>query len=764
MFADTEPVRVITTSASARRLLATGVPPVAVDAAAPYRHAAKPVSAADRGGPLLADHAAYVVFTAGSADRPLGVTVSHSAVVNYLSWAAHTYPTARSSTVVGTPLSFDITVTGLFVPLLAGGRVRLGELADQSERPAFLKGSPGHVALLNVLPEDCSPAGHLVLAGAWAPDDELRAWRARHPGVAVTHEYGSVETTVGCLSATEPFDESTPPLLGEPVWNTRAYVLDDRLAPAPLGSAGELYVGGAAVARGYAGRPAATAERFVADPFGPPGSRLHRTGDLVRRDEAGRLVFVGRADDQIQVRGFRIAPGEVEAAITRHSGVLAAAVVRREDQLVGYVVPAGESTVDGAALAEFVATLVPDHAVPSAFVSLPELPTVRGRLNRAALPAPAAGGAAEGAPPRNPTEELVCSVIADVLGVPRIGVDRNFFEAGMDSMKSVRVVSQVRKAGLDIGIADLFAHQTVAALAVGRALPDRSGAGAMADALAGLDPGDLDPFAVLLPIQPKGELPPLFCLHSGVGFSLPYFGLVPHLGPDQPIYGIQAPCVVGGAALPESVEALAAEYVDIIRSVRPTGPYHLLGWSFGGTLAYEMAVRLRAAGEQVGLLSILDAYPRFGVADERGRQDMFAWMLRGIGHDRAELPDRDLTIEDMFEVLRRDDNPMAAMGERRMTAMAELMRHHQVLKTRYAPGRFDGPMQLFVSESPLAGDKHTGEGHTAKARLWDPYFDGPMEVHDVACGHDHMMNPGPLDVIGPKVADALGRHRDGGAA
>ncbi|MCC2274665.1 amino acid adenylation domain-containing protein [Streptomyces sp. ET3-23] len=783
MFAEAAPVRVVTTAGLARRMLATGVTPVVVDGPAVAKASEEPPADVDRPVPLLPAHPAYVIYTAGSAGRPRGTVVEHRSVTNYLAWARETYPSAASDALLASPLSFDISVTGLFLPLLTGGTVRLGELAEgdavAGAGAALFKGTPSHLTLLDVLPDGCSPRADLVLADEPVPADRLQEWRAQHPAVRVVTEFGPTEATVGALSSVvEPGQEAGAGVLplGRPVWNTRAYVLDPWLAPVAPGVTGELYLAGAGLARGYAADPAGTAERFVADPWGPAGSRMFRTGDLAKWDADGLLHHAGRADDQVRIRGFRIGLGEVESVIARQAGVERAVVVAREDvpgdpRLVAYVVPAAGSAVDTAALAGAAESELAHYMAPSAYVVLDALPlTPGGQVDRAALPVPGAAEAAGGTAPRDATEETLHGIVTEVLGVSGFGVEHNLFDAGMDSMKSLRLVSGARKAGLEITIADVFVHQSVEALA-GACRPEpavvepdpapRSGAEVMAEVIgASAELDYADPFSAMLCIKPTGDRPPVFCLHSGVGFSLPYMPLAQHLGEEHPIYGIQAPCVVDFAPLPGSIEEIATDYIRMIKQVRPEGPYHLLGWSFGGTIAYEIAVQLRAAGDEVGVLSVLDAYPRTGVPDDRDEQSLFAWLLEGIGHHRSEFGDRELTIQDIFGTLRRDNSPLAEMGEDRMARMVDLMSHHQTLKSLYAPGRYDGRMQLFVSESPLSDGEQAN-----KVGLWEPVFDGPMDVHHIACTHDDMMGPGPLSEIGPAVAAELDRwhtEREGG--
>ncbi|MFI9644796.1 amino acid adenylation domain-containing protein [Streptomyces sp. NPDC052040] len=782
MFAEATPLRVVTTGGLARRMLATGTTPVVLDGPAVKAASAAPLTDADRQGPLRPAHPAYVIHTAGAGGRPRGVVVEHRAVVNYLTWARDTYRGPGHDTLLATPLSFDISVSGLFLPLVTGGTVCLAELAEEDAvargGAAFLKATPSHLALLDALPDGCSPTRELVLADEPVRAERLDEWRRSHPAVRVVTEFGPTEATVAALSRTvEPGQETGTGLLplGRPIGNVRAYVLDPWLGPVGPGVPGELYLAGDGLARGYTGSPAATAERFVACPYGPPGSRMFRTGDLVRRDEDGTLRHVGRSDDQVRVRGFRVGLREVEWVLAAEAVVGRVAVAAREDRpgdvrLVAYVVPAEGAVVDTTALARAARSALAAYMVPSAFVVLDALPvTADGRVDQAALPAPEATRETAGTAPRDETESVLHDIVGEVLGLPRIGVEQSVFDLGMDSMKSLLLVSGARKAGLDITVADVFVHQSVAELAeicrggpVAATGPEhRSGAEVMSEVLAApTEPDMADPFSAMLCIRPTGSLPPVFCVHSGVGFSLPYLPLARHIGAEHPIYGIQAPCVVDFAPLPGSVEEIATDYIRMIKAVRPKGPYHLLGWSFGGTIVYEMAVQLRAAGEEVGVLSVLDAYPRTGVPDDREEQSLYAWLLEGIGHHRSEFGDRDLTVQDIFETLRRDDSPLARMGERRMAAMVDLMSHHQLLKSRYAPGRYDGRMQLFVSGSPLSDGEHAD-----KAGLWKPVFDGPMDLHRLACTHDEMMSAGPLREIGPAVTAELARwhaENDGG--
>ncbi|MCA1694568.1 MAG: AMP-binding protein, partial [Actinobacteria bacterium] len=341
---------------------------------------------------------------------------------------------------------------------------------------AFLKATPSHLTLLTALPDALSPTGDLVLGGEQLLGETLEHWRQHHPTTTVINEYGPTETTVGCMEyRIEPGTPITPgPIsIGRPTWNTHLYVLDANLRPMPIGAPGELYVAGAGLARGYLHRAGLTAARFVACPFGSPGARMYRTGDVVRWRADGQLEFLGRADEQVKIRGFRIEPGEIESVLVTHPGLAAAAVIAREDQpgmkrLVGYVIPTAGETVDTAELRAYAATTLPEYMVPSAFVTLDRLPlTPNGKLDRKALPAPEWDSAVGYVPPRTATEQILAEIWAQVLGVDQVGVEDNFFELGGDSILIIQVISRARRAGFGLSPRDVFVYPTVASLAAG---------------------------------------------------------------------------------------------------------------------------------------------------------------------------------------------------------------------------------------------------------------------------------------------------------
>ncbi|MFJ8630152.1 non-ribosomal peptide synthase/polyketide synthase [Streptomyces sp. NPDC093568] len=418
----------------------------------------------------------YVIYTSGSTGRPKGVVVEHASVGAYLERAREVYRDASGSAVLHSSVAFDLTVTALYTPLVSGGRVVLSELdehAGAAGQPSFMKVTPSHLGLLEALPEEVSPSGTLITGGEALLGEALASWRATHPDVTVVNAYGPTEATVNCtdyriLPGVEVPSGAVP--IGRPFWNTRAYVLDEWLRPVAPGVAGELYVAGVVLARGYHGRPDLTSERFVADPYGPAGARMYRTGDVARWSGDGQLVYVGRVDDQVKVRGFRIELGEIQAVLMSHPDVARAAVIVREDRpgdqrLVAYTVADGVSEEE---LRAHAAAHLPAYMVPSAFVALDALPlTPNGKLDRRALPAPDHGQeAAEGRAPRTPQEDILCTVFAEVLGVDAVTIDDDFFRLGGHSLLATKLVSRIRTVlGAELPIRQLFETPTIAALA-----------------------------------------------------------------------------------------------------------------------------------------------------------------------------------------------------------------------------------------------------------------------------------------------------------
>jgi thioesterase domain-containing protein len=587
---------------------------------------------------------------------------------------------------------------------------------------------PSHLAALAsaVGVDRLMPAKSLVLGGEAASaqlvGDLIQGGRP------VFNHYGPTETTIGVATA-----RLSSGALGSPIANTRFYVLDDFLNPVPVGVTGELYVAGAGLARGYVSRPGLTAQRFVASPS-DAGERMYRTGDLARWTPDGEIAFAGRADEQVKVRGYRIEPGEVEAALLAHPSVLQAAVIARESVLVAYVVAAGE--VDD--LREFAGARLPEYMVPSSVVVLAELPlTAAGKLDRSALPAPdhsgAAGGLAEGRNPATVLESVVSQAFADVLGVTSVGVDDDFFRLGGHSLLAVTLVTRLQEKGVAISVREVFATPTVGGIVGGLGLS------ALGDSLG-----------PLLPIRPDGDQAPIFFVHPGAGLSWCYRPLTRFIPDGIPLYGLQAAGLDGTTEPFGTVAEMAAAYVQRIRSVQPDGPYHLLGFSFGGIPAQEIAVQLQAAGETVAELVLMDSFPAVpppgestGAAPESAEEP--APESDGIGSE-ADLQSTAARFrEEVGEVLR-------GISDEELLLIARVFRNNTALRRAHRPRVFDGDV-LLLSAGVRREDKNPDQS------LWAPYVRGEIAEFALPCGHSDMMLPDLLRQAWEIIAEQRAARR-----
>ncbi|MFF9027203.1 amino acid adenylation domain-containing protein [Streptomyces iakyrus] len=1120
-----------------------------------------PVAApAERPGP---DDLAYIMYTSGSTGSPKGIGVTHRNVAE-LATDPRWRTDAQRRVLLHSSPAFDASTYELWVPLLTGGTLVIGPdgdldlhaLADTIVRQRVT--GLWLTSSLFTLVAESMPACLAAVLQVWTGGEAVsphavRAVLAACPGLVVVNGYGPTETTT--FAASWPVDalpaDATSVPIGRPMANTRLYVLDPDLRPVPPGVVGELYIAGTGLARGYAGQAGLTARRFVADPFGKPGTRMYRTGDLVRWTADGALDYVGRGDDQIKLRGFRIEPGEVESVLLRHPAVGQAAVLVREDRpgdprLVAYVVPDPEAAehdetaeqdqvqdwqgiyeslyatptaafgedfsgwnssydsapipleemrewrretvarvrrlrprrvleigagtglllsrlvrdaqeywatdfspavvetlrahvacepqlrervrlrvlaahetgdlpeghfdtvvlnsivqyfpsaeyllrviesamrllvpggalflgdvrdlrlhrmltsaalarkvhdrhdraslrraveralvmekellvapelftvlgghVDGlagarvevkrgtfaneltryrydvtlfkdggtpltsarempvvawddatglagldealrrvrsplrvtgvpnerlaedaaveaaihehdqevpgdapplAAMDELAARLglaahvtwsadpcrldvvftepdpacpvvdlyrprsplatgtpltrwvrapltaraagalvgsvrehvlrqLPEYMVPGAVVPLSRLPLTRnGKLDRSALPAPDLDSGLDGRAPRLPQEELMCELFAEVLGLPRVQVDDDFFQLGGHSLLAARLKARIRAAfGVDVGLRALFET------------PTPSG---MAGRLRTADTGD--GYEVMLPLRPRGEREALFCVHPGGGISWSYAGLLKHLAPERPVYGIQARGLGKPGPRPDTLEAMAADYADEIQQVQPAGPYHLLGWSFGGVAAYAVAVELRRRGERVGVLAVVDACPGWkGLThddvpelDEEDLHEHLTYLVGLVDESFALGEGERLTFERTKEILRQRGSALANLGEEQLRAIMEISANNTRLLIDYRPERLAADLLL------LTADDQQEPSRTHRA--WTPYVEGRIERHALPGEHGTLLNrEASLEAIGRLVGEKLAAYTDG---
>lgn len=452
------------------------------------------------------DSLAYVIYTSGSTGVPKGVLVTHRGLANYLSWARTSYAADRAHTTgTGSALfssvAYDLVVTALFVPLLTGRTLHIlpedlspGRLGQELARHApydFLKLTPGHLELLTQQLTDqerATLAGTLVVGGEKFPADLAAQW----PHTRLINEYGPTETTVADATYQVRGGEVGQSLpIGRPAPGTSAHVLDERLQLTPTGVPGELWVGGDQVARGYLGRPAQTADRFRPDPFGPPGSRLYRTGDICRLRPGGSLDFLGRCDDQIKIRGHRVEPAETQVELARHPDVLTCVVALRDGYFTGYVVPRPGRLPAAQELKGHLACSLPAHMVPSLFVTVETIPlTPNGKVDYAALPAPRQKSEEDKPQPAGAPDERIAHAWRSVLSLDEVGAHDSFFDLGGDSLHAVALVGTLRESGVDLEVQDVFEHPTIAGLAALASQRPEAAADQTVRPFALLDPAD----------------------------------------------------------------------------------------------------------------------------------------------------------------------------------------------------------------------------------------------------------------------------------
>jgi amino acid adenylation domain-containing protein len=548
------------------------------------------------------DQLAYCIYTSGSTGRPKGVDISHGALVNLL-WSVRERPGFGKDDVLlaVTTLSFDIAGLELYLPLVCGGRLWICSARaaqDPKALAALIERSKATVM-------QATPTTWRMLRDwGWQPPRPLRCLcggEALPPSLAedlaslnveLWNMYGPTETTI--WSTCGPVVAGEAVTLGKPLANTTLYVLDERRQLRPIGVPGELYIGGHGVARGYRNRAELTAERFVDDPF-REGERIYATGDLVRYRADGELEYLGRLDHQVKVRGFRIELGEIESVLATHPAVAACVCVAREDtpgepSLAAYVVYERE-TPTFRELRMYLAEHLPAYMVPSAIVSLTSLPTTpNGKIDRKALPEPSRerDESAEGyRPAQTPLEERLVTIWEEVLDISPIGVDDDFFELGATSIVAARLFARIEEEfGRSLPLAPVFQAPTISALS----------------RLIDGEADDQPAWTSLVPIQPQGTKPPIFCVHGGAGTVLHLQPLAKRLGPDQPFYGLQAQGLYGDEPPLLHVADMADHYLGELRQVQPTGPYVLAGYCFGAIVAFEMARLLIDEGEEVPIV------------------------------------------------------------------------------------------------------------------------------------------------------------------
>ncbi|EOQ50227.1 TPA: enterobactin non-ribosomal peptide synthetase EntF [Citrobacter braakii] len=698
------------------------------------------------------NHTAYIIFTSGSTGRPKGVMVGQTAIVNRLLWMQNHYPlTADDVVAQKTPCSFDVSVWEFFWPFIAGAKLVMAEPEahrDPLAMQQFFAQSgvttthfvPSMLAafVASLTPEtareSCASLKRVFCSGEALPADLCREWEQ------LTHAplhnlYGPTEAAVDVSWYPAWGDDlaavtgnSVP--IGYPVWNTGLRILDAMMRPVPFGVAGDLYLTGIQLAQGYLGRADLTASRFIADPFNP-GERMYRTGDVARWLENGAVEYLGRSDDQLKIRGQRIELGEIDRVMQQlpdvehavaHACVFNQAAATGGDarQLVGYLVSESGLPLDTSALRETLREKLPAHMVPTVLLQLAELPlSANGKLDRKALPMPQLTSRTSGRAPRAGTETAIAQSFAALLDCEVNDVEADFFALGGHSLLAMKLAAQLSR---------IFERQVT---------PGQIMVASTVEQLSALLESNDDEqsqrlgFETLLPLR-ESHGPTLFCFHPASGFAWQFSVLSRYLSPQWSIIGIQSPRPDGPMQTAENLDAVCEHHLATLLSQQPHGPYYLLGYSLGGTLAQGIAARLHARGETVAFLGLLDTWP----PETQNWQEKEA-----NGLDPAVLAEIEREREAFLAA--QQGNASEALFNAIEGNYADAVR---LLTTAHSVP-FAGHATLFVAERTLVPG-------VSPERSWSPWISS-LDVYRQDCAHVDIITPEAFEKIGPVMRDLL---------
>ncbi|AGY58438.1 non-ribosomal peptide synthetase [Gloeobacter kilaueensis] len=709
------------------------------------------------------ENLAYVLYTSGSTGIPKGVLTPHRAVLRLLLNNPFFEVEEDETFLQLAPVAFDASTFEIWAPLLHGAtlvlaparKLSLAEIAQLIEAhhitTLWLTAGLFHLMLTEQLPT-LAKVRQLLAGGDVLSLPHVRKLLEQPGERVVINGYGPTEsTTFACcyrMDRNTQLEGSVP--IGKPIANTRVYVLDARAELVPVGVVGELFIGGDGLARGYLNRPELTAEKFVSDPFSESGGKLYRSGDLARWRAEGVLEFVGRLDNQVKLRGFRIELAEVEAALVSYPDLREATATVWQNEttgdrsLVAYVVGEEDRPLPAVQLRAYLKERLPEYMIPSLFVALPQLPlTANGKLDRAALPDPflVARPSAQ-VPPRTPLELQLVQIWEELLALKPIGVTDNFFDLGGNSLLAVHLLARIQKQlDLKLPLAAFFRSATIESLA---------------QQLQGSAPAPSSP---LVTLQPLGKELPFFCVHPAGGGVLCLVDLARQSGAERPFYGLQVPAVDQEVELHASVESMAADYLQALRAVQPHGPYALGGYSMGAAVAFEMALRLEAEGERVAVLVVLDLAAPGSEERQDGSDEsaILADLARGL---RVPLTESELrNCEQPEERLRLFVEKAQAVHAlppdvdlilaRRLL---DVYRINLLALARYRPATaIAAPVALFE-----AGEERNF------APGWQPLTRAGLTSYRVPGDHDSCLFEPQVTVLAARLSECLAAHTSGG--
>lgn len=737
-------------------------------------------SEADIVSTVTVENLAYVIHTSGSTGQPKAVAIPHKGLLNLVFWHQRTFeitPSDRATQLAR--IAFDASVWELYPYLVAGASVYLVE-SEIIRSPAALRDwLISQEITITFVP---TPLAESLFALEWSDaalrimligGDKLHQYPPASLPYKVINNYGPTENTVVTTSGQMPNEGNGTPLIGRAIANTQIYLLDSQLQPVPIKVAGELYVGGEGLARGYLNRPQLTAERFILHPFSQePSARLYKTGDLGRYAPNGNIEFLGRLDNQVKIRGFRIELGEITAILSQHPAVEKTVIIVREDvpndkRLVAYIIPkqkVGTSPPDPANLftdlRDFLKAKLPEYMMPSAYVLLESLPlTANGKVDHHALPAPKQTNLAKATtfvPPRDALERQLVKIWEDILNVSPIGVQDNFFELGGHSLLAVRLMAEIHFCfQKNLPLATLFQAGTIEQMA--KLLRQENA---------------FLPWSPLVPIQPNGSKQPFFCIPGAGGNVIYLYSLARHLGFNQPFYGLQAWGLDGESAALTKVEDMACQYIKVIQTLQPDGPYLLGGHSYGGLVAFEMARQLVHQGQEVNFLAILDT-----PAPLPGTQSMIAkdwdnakWLTQ-IANLVERLYETNLEVSyeaiqslkhgEQFNYLKKRLEKLNLLppdaGTAQVRALVEVYKAN--CQAQYVPQDiYPGRITLFRSSEEQV--KHSADEKFTEIQYesgwnWSQLSAQPVDIYQVSGDHITMMVEPHVRVLADKLRNCL---------
>ncbi|HKS13520.1 MAG TPA: amino acid adenylation domain-containing protein [Pseudomonas sp.] len=714
---------------------------------------------------ISGDSIAYVLFTSGTSGEPKGVMINHRALANRLCWMQAAYGhTGADRVLQKTPVSFDVCIWELFWPLISGATLVMARPGGHAD-PAYLASTiesrritavhfvPSMLALFLDALERRPRAVPLrqVFASGEALNVPLAARCKAMIAAHVFNLYGPTEAAIDVTSYRVPDHPAGSIPIGQPIWNTQIHILDGRMRRCPIGVAGELFIGGCGLADGYIGQPALTSQRFIAHEAG----RLYRTGDLARWRHDGQIEYLGRLDDQVKLNGVRIELDEIAAVLLEHPRVSAACAVLRGEQLLAYAVHAGV-TVEESVLSSHLRQYLPEHMVPRRIMLLDRFAlTANGKLDRKALPLPVATHDEKYRSAANLLEQRICEIFGDVLGLDSTDPHASFFELGGHSLSAIDAAARINAAlGWHLSIADLFAHPSARALASRDAVDS-------ADMLA--------PTLLLRPGQsPDSPLPTLFCIHPAGGIAWCYSGLARFLKTPCEIVGIQARGLTPDRKVVSSMEEMAHDYAAQIRAHQPQGPYWLIGWSVGGMIAQGVGACLRDAGEEIGLLAMMDAYPsdlwrRFAFDEQSAKEEESMALAALLFIAGIRLPSKGglasmtlakgQTLEraEVISLLRQRGNALASLDNDTLDRLINVVINSRQLVGRSSHRHFAGDLLFFTAARPRAEA-------WLKVEAWRPHIGGNIINLDIDCDHPGMARSEALRAISAHLDDHLAQR------